>query len=94
MDFNIKTVSKITADERPNILDRMIDGKMQWIINTPVARATNGGGMRNSKYFIVILHFIIKALIVSHFLCEKTVPQFSDWRLPLCLVFFMSFAFV
>jgi carbamoyl-phosphate synthase large subunit len=35
MGFNIETVSKITTGERPNILDRMIDGKVQWIINTP-----------------------------------------------------------
>jgi carbamoyl-phosphate synthase large subunit len=35
MGFDIETVSKITTGERPNILDRMIDGKVQWIINTP-----------------------------------------------------------
>ena len=35
MGFNVETVPKITAGERPNILDRMIDGKVQWIINTP-----------------------------------------------------------
>ena len=35
MGFNIETVSKITTGERPNILDRMIDGRVQWIINTP-----------------------------------------------------------
>jgi len=35
MGFDVETVSKISAGERPNILDRMIDGKVQWIINTP-----------------------------------------------------------
>ena len=35
MGFDVESVSKITAGERPNILDRMIDGKVQWIINTP-----------------------------------------------------------
>ena len=35
MGFNVETVAKITTGERPNILDRMIDGNVQWIINTP-----------------------------------------------------------
>ncbi|MDR0338188.1 MAG: carbamoyl-phosphate synthase large subunit [Planctomycetaceae bacterium] len=35
MGFKVEIVSKIIEGERPNILDRMIDGKVQWIINTP-----------------------------------------------------------
>ncbi|MDR2345533.1 MAG: carbamoyl-phosphate synthase large subunit [Planctomycetaceae bacterium] len=35
MGFNVEIVAKIVEGERPNILDRMIDGKVQWIINTP-----------------------------------------------------------
>jgi len=35
MGFDVEVVAKITAGERPNILDQMIDGKVQWIINTP-----------------------------------------------------------
>ncbi|MDR0522325.1 MAG: carbamoyl-phosphate synthase large subunit [Planctomycetaceae bacterium] len=35
MGFAIDIVAKITSGERPNILDQMIDGKVQWIINTP-----------------------------------------------------------
>ncbi|MDR2170459.1 MAG: carbamoyl-phosphate synthase large subunit [Planctomycetaceae bacterium] len=35
MGFNVEIVAKIVEGERPNILDRMIDGNVQWIINTP-----------------------------------------------------------
>ncbi|MDR0704429.1 MAG: carbamoyl-phosphate synthase large subunit [Planctomycetaceae bacterium] len=35
MGFKVETISKIIEGERPNILDRIIDGKVQWIINTP-----------------------------------------------------------
>jgi len=35
MGFHVETIAKITTGERPNILDWMIDGKVQWIINTP-----------------------------------------------------------
>ncbi|MDR1484133.1 MAG: carbamoyl-phosphate synthase large subunit [Planctomycetaceae bacterium] len=35
MGFDVEIVAKIIEGERPNILDRMIDGKVQWIINTP-----------------------------------------------------------
>ncbi|MDR1924999.1 MAG: carbamoyl-phosphate synthase large subunit [Planctomycetaceae bacterium] len=35
MGFEVETVAKIVEGERPNILDRMIDGNVQWIINTP-----------------------------------------------------------
>ncbi|MDR1478821.1 MAG: carbamoyl-phosphate synthase large subunit [Planctomycetaceae bacterium] len=35
MGFEVEIVAKIIEGERPNILDRMIDGKVQWIINTP-----------------------------------------------------------
>ncbi|MDR3183253.1 MAG: carbamoyl-phosphate synthase large subunit [Planctomycetaceae bacterium] len=35
MGFKVEMVSKIIEGERPNILDRIIDGKVQWIINTP-----------------------------------------------------------
>ncbi|MDR2643082.1 MAG: carbamoyl-phosphate synthase large subunit [Planctomycetaceae bacterium] len=35
MGFEVEIVAKIVEGERPNILDRMIDGKVQWIINTP-----------------------------------------------------------
>ncbi|MDR0391675.1 MAG: carbamoyl-phosphate synthase large subunit [Planctomycetaceae bacterium] len=35
MGFGVEIVAKIVEGERPNILDRMIDGEVQWIINTP-----------------------------------------------------------
>ena len=35
MGFAVETVPKITMGVRPNILDRMKDGEVQWIINTP-----------------------------------------------------------
>ncbi|MDR1290557.1 MAG: carbamoyl phosphate synthase large subunit, partial [Planctomycetaceae bacterium] len=35
MGFDVEIVAKIIEGERPNILDRMIDGNVQWIINTP-----------------------------------------------------------
>ncbi len=31
----VRRVAKIAEGERPNILDRMIEGKVQWVINTP-----------------------------------------------------------
>ena len=35
MGFDVEMVSKIRDGKRPNIVDRMIDGEVQWIINTP-----------------------------------------------------------
>jgi carbamoyl-phosphate synthase large subunit len=35
MGFNVEIVAKIAEGKRPNILDRMIDGSVQLIINTP-----------------------------------------------------------
>ena len=39
MGFDIRTVAKINEGERPNIVDEMIDGRIQWIINTPSGKS-------------------------------------------------------